>query len=400
MKTFTKLIPLFSCLLFICPGAHSDISKEEKFNLLSHYDNTSLVEDSLKLVGSTSKVAVSTVINHGFWYSICKSPELVSAVAGRFGLSGTEEIELQEIKSSFCNQLATVITSAEIALAGQLSLWPHEQPWWQPLRYMGTAYIGYKAYTQQEPYHVPLTTLAFFTNEVVMRTVAGAAAIQTLRNQGTVWPLDYARREYSMLSTLAGLMVGTIVYEQMLAKDVSAVKAAFACIISATLTLKILAISSFSALNSGSFDFVGTGAEAESLAGNAVLAGSFATTMSGMMWVGSSLNQFITLAIVATAFPMWGIAADYKILAGLVTGTAVSTGIIELQKLQRSKLDSRHLLSNLAISLAPALAIALINGVSNNVVYGYPLEETLSETARSQLQKFYAPLDYLYSFFN
>ncbi|WP_257275459.1 hypothetical protein, partial [Endozoicomonas sp. SESOKO4] len=82
-ENIPKLMPLFLCLLIICSVAHSGISKEEQFNLLSHYNNASLVEDSLKLVTSGSVLAVSTVINYGFWYGICKSPELVSSLAAQ-----------------------------------------------------------------------------------------------------------------------------------------------------------------------------------------------------------------------------------------------------------------------------------------------------------------------------
>ncbi|WOG30104.1 hypothetical protein [Endozoicomonas sp. 8E] len=144
MKAFGKSLPLFLCLQLLCSIAHSGISKQEQFNLFSHHSNTSLVEDRLKLATSSSGLVISTVINYGFWYGICRSPEVISALAGRSDLSGTEQNERLEFKSSFCNQLAAVVTSTEIALAGHVSLWPPETPWWQPLRFVGTAYAGYQ----------------------------------------------------------------------------------------------------------------------------------------------------------------------------------------------------------------------------------------------------------------
>ncbi|WP_448218370.1 hypothetical protein [Endozoicomonas sp. 2B-B] len=63
-------------------------------------------------------------------------------------------------------------------------------------------------------------------------------------------------------------------------------------------------------------------------------------------------------------------------------------------------MDSKHLLKNLDIILASALALALINGVSNNAVYGISLEESLRESEWNLWKKFYAPLDYLHTLFN
>ncbi|WP_257254162.1 MULTISPECIES: hypothetical protein [unclassified Endozoicomonas] len=376
---------------------------------MSHYNNASLVGDSLNLFISGSGLAVSTLIQYGFWYGICKSPEVVSALAGRFDLSGTEENELHGIRASFCHQLAAVITSTEVALAGHLSPWPLELPWWQPLRFVGTAYVGYQTYTHQNPYSATIKTAIYFTHEVVARTVTGASAIRSLRKQNTstIQPLDYARNEYFMLSSTASMLVGIMFYKKMLAIGSTSLEAAIAYLISAGLTETISAISYLPVLNSDSAGIeekeakaiAAAGSGAIAAAGSGAIAGSITTAISAAMvsWGRSDLSLNIAELITITlAIP------DVRHLNGseILIGTIAGTGSIQFLFQQSRILDSEHLMRNGAVTLAPALALALINGVSNNAVYGYSLEESLTETARTQWMKFYAPLDYLYTLFN
>ncbi|WP_252180340.1 hypothetical protein [Endozoicomonas sp. 4G] len=405
MKTSDKRILLLSCLLFICSAAHSGVSREERFHLLSHYNNASLVEDGLKLVTSSSGLAASTLINYGLWYKICKTTGVVAALTGRF--AGTEQNELQQIKSSFCNQLAAVLTSTEIALAGRVSPWPLETPWWQPLRFAGTAYTGYVAYnTESNPYLIPIITAGYLTNEVVGRTVAGGMTIWGLRDndKSTIEPLDYTRIEYSTLSYLAGVIVGAILYEKMIAEGTSKTQATFAYIISVLLVEGISAISPLSLQFSGISYLTETEAGAETLAAIGALSGSWAATLSGTAAIARSssteiIRDIVLSTVMSVYFIGYYIGRSFRDI-GMVAGAFIGTGVMFSLEQQRSKLDSNNVLSNVALTLAPALALAVINGLSNNAVYGYPLEESFSETARIQWQKFYAPLDYLRTLFN
>ena len=65
-----------------------------------------------------------------------------------------------------------------------------------------------------------------------------------------------------------------------------------------------------------------------------------------------------------------------------------------------SKIASNTPLIYVGVPLVAALTLAVVNSLSNYAVYGDPLEEGLSETARTQWKKFYAPLDYLSTLFN
>ncbi|WP_257255593.1 MULTISPECIES: hypothetical protein [unclassified Endozoicomonas] len=368
---------------------------------MNHYNNASLVEDSLKLLISSSRLAVSTVINYGFWYGICRSPEVVTALTGRFDLPRTEESELQEVKASFCNQLAAVITSTEVALTGHLSLWPLELTWWQPLRFAGTAYVGYQTYTNCPFYPAAVMTAAYLSHEEVARNVAGATTIRALRHKdiGKTQPLNYALSEYKMLSSVAGIIVGAIVYKKMLNRGLTSVKAAFAYMISASLTKTLSTICSLSLPNSGSADRVEKEAGAIAAAGAGAIAGSVAAAGTiALWWHGDLFLDTATLSTIAFAIV---IPAHYHIdVARAVVG--MTYGVVFLQFLlqQSLELDSRHLMRNIAITLAPALALALFNGLSNHAVYGVTLEESFTETTRNQWKKFYAPLDYLYTLFH
>ncbi|WP_252180341.1 hypothetical protein [Endozoicomonas sp. 4G] len=407
MNTSSKLIGLFPCLLFICSLAHSGVSREEQFHLLSHYNNASLVEDGLKLATSSSGLAASTAINYGLWYGICKAPGVVAALTGHFALSGKEQNELQEVKSSFCNELAAVLTSAEIALAGHVSPWPLQTPWWQPLRFIGTAYSAYAAYnTGREPYHlIPIFTAGYFINEVVTRTSAASGVIWFFRYQDNnpIQPLNYPSIEYSILSAMTGMVVGTIVHEMMINRDVSSAKAAFAYVISCALVVGMSAISPLSIHNSGNVGPVRTEAGAEDLAGAGALAGSFALALSGGASIGFTSSSIITWVggLATIVMPqIYARQAFAYVGAPAVIGLAIGVYAMHALGKQRSKLDSNHGLRNIALTLAPALALAVINGVSNNAVYGYSLEESFTETAWTQWKKFYAPLDYLRTLFN
>ncbi|WP_257255594.1 MULTISPECIES: hypothetical protein, partial [unclassified Endozoicomonas] len=386
---------------------YSGVSKEEQFNLLSHHNNASLVEDSLKLVSRSSGLAVSTVVHYGVWYSICKSTKLLSDLARRFSSINTEKNNLQEVKSSFCNQLAAVLTSTEVALAGKVSPWPLERLWWLPLRFAGTGFAGYRAYTTQDPYFIPIMTMAYFTHEVVARTAAAADTVQALKHHDrrSIQPEDFVFSEYALLKSMAGLMIGTIVYEKLVSKGFSPVEASFVYLLSASLSKSILAIGYLSASNSESAHASEVEAGAEILAG--ALAGSLAVATDGAIGVVAawSLNPVLFIAAVGTlAFSLPEVESIYrvkdKVLSGAQTGVGVGIGVMVILIKQNSYLDSNRLLRNVAITLTPALALALINGLSNNAVCGVALEESFTETARIQWQKFYAPLDYLYTLFN
>ncbi len=390
----------------MCSVVHSGVPKKEQFDFLSHYNNASLVESDLKLAGSASGLAVSIFLNYGFWYAICESTDLISVLMGRLGLFA------EEFDGRFCNchQLATAITHTEVALAGQVSPWPVEQAWWQPLRFasMGRkSFFCYKVFTKENHSFVPLVTLSIFSGEVVSRTVVGALVTQALRYQDklTIQPLEYAYGEKLSLSLLTGVVVGSIISDTMKARASTRTKRKFACAASASLTGIISAIISLSALKPGDSDIVGV----------AVVAGAGAAFIG---FSGTKAQDAVIIMAGAVSGVLPGAGRGVGTLAGLLAGVGVGVGvkigvsirvILSLLSLipersernlpPGSQLDSRRLLRNLGIILVPALALALINGISSHAVYGIPLEESLMETVWNQWQKIYVPLGCLHALF-
>ena len=87
-------------------------------------------------------------------------------------------------------------------------------------------------------------------------------------------------------------------------------------------------------------------------------------------------------------------------MAGAGAIVLAGVGVSALLMWGNSKTVSNNPLTYVGAPLVAALTFAVINSFSNYAVYGYPLEEGFSETARTQWKKFYAPLDYLSTLFN
>ncbi|WP_257275462.1 hypothetical protein, partial [Endozoicomonas sp. SESOKO4] len=122
---------------------------------------------------------------------------------------------------------------------------------------------------------------------------------------------------------------------------------------------------------------VETATAAEVLAGTGTIAGSWATAVVGAVDSAQSPNSlfsgqfavpmFVAMRLTPARTELWSVV-------GMITGSIAGSGVMYLLWQQHSKLDSNHLLNNVALTLAPALALALINGFSDNAVYGYSLE--------------------------
>ncbi|WP_252177063.1 hypothetical protein [Endozoicomonas sp. 4G] len=405
MKTLGKL-PILLYLSFMCSFAYSGVPEKEQFNFLSQYNNNaSLVESSLKLTGSVTGLAISTLLNYGLWYTVCESTHWFPALAGRFGLSSTEEFKVHQYESSFskCNELAAAITLTEIAVVEHVSPWPVKNGWWQPLRFTllgGTVFVSLGTINEHNRHLVPLIALTLFSGEVVSRTVAGTIATQALRYQDklTIQPSEYAYGESISLSLLTGAIVGSIIYDIIKSGSSSHLEAAYGYVLPASLTGIISAIISVSALDREDNDIV-----------QAMVIAGFGAPMAGF---GIKALAAMTILVGAVPGVLPGAGCNFGVVAGLLAGIGAGVGagaavmgyqmyLISILDMPPGwQLDRRRLLRKLAVLLTPALALAMINGVSNYLVYGVSLEECLTETAWNQWQKFYAPLDYLHTLFN
>ena len=397
MKTPYKLFHLLSSLLFVCSIAHSGIPPKEEFDFLNRYKNASLVEDGLGLLNSTAALTLSTAMNTGLWYGICLTPVFVSSLARQFKMVGQEQEKLHNYKKDFCTKLAPVIATTDTVLAGNVSPWPLEKGWWQTVRFAGAGLFAFANYHQNNRVNMPFWILGYFSVEATARSLAGAVSTQYLRSQGisAINPLHYTYGEYTILSFISGLIVGSIAYETMIAKGFTPAKASFVYAIFASLTGTLLAMMSMSTLDLDNWliavvvagAVAGAVARARARARAEVVAVDVAVAVAeAVAVVGAGAGAGVGVGGVAGAVALAGALAG----AGAVAGAGAGAGAL----ITPYSSTSSKIMTSAAIAL-PALVLALINSFSKYAVYGFPLEESLSETAWNPWKKIYAPLDYL-----
>ena len=385
MKMPFKLLLWILCFLFMCPIARADIPSKEQFDFLTHYQNTPFVESPLELTKSTTELLLSTLMNTGVWYLICKSPEFVFGVTLRFGLENPEEEALKTIKAGFCLQLASIISAAEVTLVGHVSPWPLTQVWWQPLRFAGAGLVVYaNDEALGKKFGFPLATLIFIASDAIARTVSGAVHAKVLRTQEftEIAPEYYVYGEYTILSVISGMLVGGVVYEVFIDEEgIMSVEVISVSLVFAAMTGIISGIVSTSTTGQGQL-----------VAGTIAGAGA-----------GSAIVTKTRIGAEVGAGAIVGAIASAGSMSGAVLGAISATAAViaaETLMLSSSKMASNNPFIKMDAILASALSLALINSLSNYAIYGYPLEESLSDTAWALWKKFYAPLDYLSTLFN
>ncbi|WOG27383.1 hypothetical protein [Endozoicomonas sp. 8E] len=407
MRKSFNLFLLLLCLL--CATAQARPPSQNDFDFLRSFNDTALVANGLELTGSIAGVSLSTLLNMGIWWGVCKTAGIVTGLSSTYDLAESDTKELGKLKTDFCLQLAPLVTSAEVALAGHVSPWPLEQRWWKPLYFAGAGMAAYATVTKARQ-HVPVAVLIYLASEAVSRT--GASAISTLalrkmsvRDMVTEW---YAAGEYAVLSLINGFMAGAVVYEAMIHKGHRPAKAILASVVSAAITGTLSGIISLLTID--------VGGEAVAKAGVGVLAGAVAGVGVGLgagagagagLGAGATATVTVTAAAAATATaaatapaasPV-GFRARLAALVGAEVGSFTFGGVAALLMLGSAKITSNNPLIKAGITLVPALTFAVINSLSNYAIYGYPLEEGFSETGWTQWKKFYAPLDYLSTLF-
>ncbi|WOG27378.1 hypothetical protein [Endozoicomonas sp. 8E] len=403
MRKSFHLFSLLLCLLYTMAQARSP--SQNDFNYLETFNDTALVANGLELTGSIAAVSLSTLLNLGIWWGVCKTVGIVSGLSSEYDLAESDTKELEKLKTDFCLQLAPVMTSTEVALAGRVSPWPLEQRWWKPLYFAGAGMAAYAAFTETRE-QVPVAVLTYLTSEALTRT--GVSAISALvlrkmsvRDMKAEW---YELGEYAIFSMMNGIMAGAVVYEALIHKDFRPEKAILASVVSAAIVGTFSGIISFLTIDTGGRKEVkaGIGTLAGTLAGVGVGLGVGARAAASAAAIAAAMATATAIAaatapdiIAATA----GLRAGAVVVVGAGAG-AVSFGeVVALLTLRSSKITSNNLLIKAGVTLVPGLTFAVINSLSNYAVYGYPLEEGFSETGWTQWKKFYAPLDYLSTLF-
>ncbi|UYM14882.1 hypothetical protein [Endozoicomonas euniceicola] len=124
------------------------------------------------------------------------------------------------------------------------------------------------------------------------------------------------------------------------------------------------------------------GAECGAMAG--ALAGALAGTLAGAL-AGALAESEVGARVLTLT----------ETIAGVGVGVGVGIGSI----IYTGMLAKHSLVLVSASAAATATVLTLINSMSGYTVYGYPLEQSLSETSQTLWKKFYAPMEYLSTLF-
>ncbi|WOG27815.1 hypothetical protein [Endozoicomonas sp. 8E] len=470
MKKTFNLFPLLLCLFYSTTEASPPSQKD--FDFIKPFNDTTLVANGLELAGSIAGLSLSTLLNLGIWWGVCKTAGIVTGLSDTYDLAASDTKELEELKTDFCLQLAPVITTAEVALAGHVSSWPLEQHWWKLLYFAGAGMDIYTSMTETRK-HIPVGVLTYLASEALLRTGASATSVSMLRNTRLVRVTTkrYVAGEYALLSVINGVMAGAVTYEALIHKGFRPERASLAAVVSAAIVGALSGIGSeliadvdeqtkagvgfgvgigagagalAGALTGAAAGFVsgaGIGAGIGAGCGAGTLAGILAGVASGSVvgagvvaavgvglggvtgaLVGAEIGSGVGSGVGSGAGFGAALGSLFGILSGALAGAGVGIGArlgdgvgddigitvgfgftaitlvgvgILLMSVASSKATSDDPCIKAGVTLVPALTFAVINSLSNYAVYGYPLEQSLSETVWTQWKKFNAPLDYL-----
>ncbi|WP_448215624.1 hypothetical protein [Endozoicomonas sp. 2B-B] len=408
MRKSFNLFPFLLCLLYTT--AQASLPLKNDFDFLEPFNDTALVANGLELTVNIAGFSLSTLLNLGIWWGVCKTAGIVSGLSSTYDLTESDTKELKKLKTDFCLQLAPLMTSTEVALAGHVSPWPLEQRWWKPLYFAGAVMAAYAATTKTSG-KIPDTVLIYLASEALLRTGASAFSAvilrkMSVRNTTTEW---YAAGGYTTLSVVNGIMAGAVAYEAMIYKGFSPAKATLASAVSAAIAGSLSGIFSLLTIDAGeqlkaeagALAGVGIAALAGTFAGAGAVAGAGAE-VGAITGAGAGAEAGAVAGAIAIASATTSAGALARLGAGFGVGLGSSAvgGVGVLLMFGSSKITSNNPFIRAGVTLVPALTFALINSLSNYVVYGYPMEEGFSETGWTQWKKFYAPLDYLSTLFN
>ncbi|WP_257280656.1 hypothetical protein [Endozoicomonas sp. ISHI1] len=407
MKKSFSLCPLLLCLLYSM--AQASLPSQNDFGFLEPFNDTALVTNGLELTESLAGVSLSTLLNLGIWWGVCKTAGIVSGLSSTHDLAESDTKELEKLKTDFCLQLAPVITTAEVALVGHVSPWPLEQRWWKPLYFAGAGMAAYTANTKARKL-IPVAVLTYLASEAVSRAGAGAISTLNLRKMsvGDIKTEHYAAVEYAIFSVTNGILAGVVAFEVMIHRGYRPAKAALASAVSAAIAgslsgiISVLTIDLDGQTKAGVLAVAGVGAGAG--AGVITGIGTVTSTKIGFLALAGAGSGAISIAATGAATGAVAgtvVGGRARAAALLVTLAGVSTlgGVGALLMFGSSKITSNNPFIIAGVTLVPALAFAVINSLSSYAVYGYPLEQSFSETGWTQWKKFYAPLDYLSTLF-
>ena len=459
MKTSFKLFPLFWCLS-LHSMAQTNHTLQKVFEFPEPLNDTAPVENWLELTESLAGISLTTLLNLGIWWGVCKTAGIVSGLSNehRPNDEGRENVDI--LKADFCLQLAPIITTAEVALVSR-SPRPLEQNWWKPVYIAAAGLCASEAYSWPERLMiVPSFALSWLAYEAGLKIVAStaSASIPGEKHARDIEIERYVNKEDITLPTVDGILAGALTYQVMAYKSFNPAEAALASVVNAAI------VGTFSGITSMSITDMGDQWKARIAAGAGAGAGAVAVAGAGA-GAGAVVVVVVAAIAIAEAITIAGTEAGAVVRAAVSTGAIIGAGAVTgavlvavggarpggarpagvesitktsaishitifitvkaigpiikavtketlltlltigggttiLLAVLNSEEASNNPLITASITWALALLFTVTNGFSNYAAYGYPLEESLSEAAWNQWKKFYAPLEYFSILFN
>ncbi|UYM14888.1 hypothetical protein [Endozoicomonas euniceicola] len=311
------------------------------------------------------------------------------------------------MKTNFCAQLAPLIATTETALAGKVSPWPLPSSL-STLRLGGVALTAYSSYTMHSSIVV---VMMYLTVEALSQATASAVSTAGINKEEVTHIIDnynaYQFKQCTALAKATGILLGSIVYSSLLYRGATPARASFISMITAIIygvlsSVSYLANAGLSKSVEGAiFISPKAGIDAGLTLGTVILATALASDRLGTGTLKRAISPAATLALAGsfTGALSGALIRDDKAFhgtsAGNLAGAFVGAGAI----LGINRLAEKNFGMAAVGAMAVATTLALINSVSGYVVYGYPLEQSLSETSQTLWKKFYAPMEYLSTLF-
>ena len=402
MKQLCRQLTLFTCLALCIQVVKADAPAQEDFDFLKQpFANATQVENGAEIAGVSSGLALSAITHIAIWWSGCRLTAHVRQLINP-GVNLLKEEKFMT-KADFCFQLAPLIATTEAMLAGHLSPWPLEPPWFYPL-YLGGAVLSASSgyLLNKNPYHIPVALLTYLTAEAASRTYGSAVSASLLKAWGTteisgIW---YAFEEYTALSAVLGVVAAGIACETALLKGASPTYIKVAGLLSAAIA---------SVMSGAVFTSTINYKEKGAVVGFAILSATGALLGALPVYIVAAVNvaggaSAIAAGAVAIAGTLAGAGAGILVAAEgkywveatvanvAVAVTIAGTGALTIIALYNTAQKNSAVAAGLAVVLATTFGLA--SSLSGYVIYGNPLTEQLADIMKTPWKKFFDPPEY------
>ena len=305
--------------------AQTNFTLQTYFEFPEPFNNyTAPVENWLELTESFAGISLTTLLNLGIWWGVCKTPGIISGLSNEHRLNdeGRERVDI--LKADFCLPLASIITTAEVALISR-SPKPLEQNCWDPVLFVvaGSSVSAVYLYPKRRPMEAAsfaLFWLAFKAGSKIVASTATASIPGEKHARDIEIERRYVYKGNIIPPMVNGVLAGLLTYQAMIYKNFEPEDAATFSAVSATLAGALSGMGIISKTDRK----VGVAAAGAAAAG----AGAGAGTVMAAAAAGAGTGTTIAVTAVALADILAETRADAAVSTGAIVENVVSTGAI------------------------------------------------------------------------